>query len=276
MFGGLFFVKVFGKWGAKVNKLECLSTHIWKFLHAAVSIWFWELRMEISDYLMQWEKRNSRHSHAIRWREIESSGLILEQQDFGLWCFLWLSESLQDHCLLLAARRTFEIMEPKHGLGWEGPWKSSSSSPCTMDRDLSLNLVAWDPIQHIHMQAFIQRVLLVVYCSAGKNPSLKKDTLVGNVSAETSLPLLFSAEGGAGTWGGSKAAPLLCSMDSRSSLNWAPEKAKATSLVLNSSNGFTEAIRTAQFGFLWLIFHIKALKYAKIKAQNSFRLQFCP
>lgn len=39
--------------------------------------------MEISDYLMQWEKRNSRHSHAIRWREIESSGLILEQQDFG-------------------------------------------------------------------------------------------------------------------------------------------------------------------------------------------------
>lgn len=32
---------------------------------------------------MQWEERNSKHSHAIRWREIESSGLILEQQDFG-------------------------------------------------------------------------------------------------------------------------------------------------------------------------------------------------
>lgn len=58
-----------------------------------------------------------------------------------------------------------------------------------MDRDLPLSQVAQDPIQPIHMQAFIQRVLLVVYCPAGKNPSLQ-NTLLWEMSQQK-LPCPF-------------------------------------------------------------------------------------
>lgn len=99
-----------------------------------------------------------------------------------------------------------------------------------------------------------------------------KHTPVRNLSIKAFLPLLFSAEGGGGTHQRGEAAKLcLCCAQvgfiKCSELSSRESKGNKSGSKL-SSNSFTEMVRAAQFGCLWLIFQIKTLNYAGIKAQN--------
>lgn len=130
------------------------------------------------------------------------------------------------------------------------------------------------PIQPTHIQAFSQKVLFVVYCSAGKNPS-PQNILLWEISQwKLCCPFCFQQ----------KEVQELINVERQQScvqagfiqcseLGSRESKGNKPGSKL-SPNGFSEMARTAQFGCLWVIFQIKALNYAEIKAENSSRLQF--